>query len=279
MIIHNINPVLAKLGPFEIRYYGLVYIVGFIVCYFVLRHLAKVSEKKNHYALKITKDEVYDFVFYIILGVVIGSRLFEVIVWNPVYYFHHPLKIFAVWEGGMAFHGGLIGVVIAGIYFAKKKKIGFGKIADVLVVPAVFVLALGRITNFINGELVGTLADPARIPWCVDFSLISGIEGCRHPVQLYGAIGRFALFGFLLFLYFKSINKESRFYKLKYGFLLWSFIFLVGVGRFFCDFFRVDPRYLGLSMGQYLSLILVVVAVVVFIRYYRKSFRRIFRIT
>ncbi len=127
--------------------------------------------------------------------------------------------------------------------------------ADLLVIPAVFVLALGRIGNFINGELYGTITN---VRWCVYFPYA---EGCRHPVQLYGAFGRAALGGFLLFL-----NKKKR----KNGFLFWIFILLMGVGRFFCDFVRQDPRFLGLSFGQYLSVVMAVVSGYVLWKYYRK---------
>ena len=251
--IHNIDPVLLNIGPFEIRYYSLVYVIGFLVIYLALRYYSKKG------IVKLTKDDVENFSIYLILGVVIGARLLEVIVWNPFYYLMHPLKIFAVWEGGMSLHGGIIGIILVGYFYCRKKKINFVKMADLLVIPGVFVLALGRIGNFINGELWGTVTN---LKWCVHFPYA---EGCRHPVQIYGAFGRALLGGFLLIL-----NKKKR----KNGFLFWVFIALMGVGRFFCDFVRQDPRLLGLSMGQYLSLVMAAAAGYVLWKYYKKDLRK-----
>lgn len=247
MFTHNIDPTLFSIGPFEIRYYGLVYVIGFLLIYYIL------SKKRQE--LKLTKKDIDNLVLYLILAVVVGSRLFEVLIWNPAYYFANPLKIFAIWEGGMALHGGIIAICLVGYYFCKKKKISFAKLADILVIPAVFILALGRIANFINAELVGIITN---LPWCVKFP---NIEGCRHPVQLYGAAGRFVLFGYLI-----ALKKLKKF---KDGFLFWNFILFMAIGRFFCDFLRQDPRLLGLSMGQYLSIIMFAIASYVLIRHYK----------
>ena len=249
MFMHNINPVLLNIGPLEIRYYGLVYVIGFLLVYYILN--------KRKQELKLTKQDVESFLLYIILGTIIGARLLEVFIWGPSYYLANPLKILAIWEGGMSLHGGLIGVALVCYYFCKKHNIKIAKIADILVVPAVFILALGRIANFINGELVGTLTN---VKWCVKFP---DYKGCRHPVQLYGAAGRFLLFGYLLTL--KKIK------KFKDGFLFWNFILFMGIGRFFIDFLRDDARVLGLNMGQYLSIVMVIVAGYVLIKYYKKS--------
>jgi len=248
MFVQNIDPTLLHLGPFEIRYYGLVYVIGFLLVWFIL--------DKNKKELKLTKQQVENLIIYLILGVVIGSRLFEVIFWEPAYYLANPLKIFAFWQGGMSFHGGFMGAIFVVYYFCKKHKLSFAKLADILVIPAVFILALGRIANFINSELVGTITN-AR--WCVQFP---GYEGCRHPVQLYGAAGRFLLFGYLLAL--KKLNKW------KPGFLFWNFVLFIGIGRFVIDFLRDESRLLGLSMGQYLSIALVLVASYILLKYYRK---------
>jgi phosphatidylglycerol:prolipoprotein diacylglycerol transferase len=254
MYTHNIDPILLNLGPLEIRYYGLVYVLGFIIAFFVLDHYRKKGE------LKITKDDLYNLVIYIILGVVIGARLFEVIVWNPVYYLHNPLKIVAFWEGGMSFHGGLVGILVVGYLFCRAKKIKLAKLADLLTIPAIFILALGRIANFINGELWGTVTN---VPWCVNFS---GAEGCRHPAQLYGAGKRFLILFFLLF-----VNRKKH----KDGFIFWMFFFLFGIGRFILDFYRDNQRLFGLSMGQYLSLAMAVVGIIILVKYYRQDLKNI----
>jgi phosphatidylglycerol:prolipoprotein diacylglycerol transferase len=257
--IHNINPVLIGIGPFEIRYYALAYVLGFLVLYFTLLYY---SRKK---IIKLTGDEAEWLSIYLILGIIIGARLLTVFGWSfasgdPFYFLRNPWDIFAVWKGGMSLHGGIIGILLVGYWYCRKKKLSFAKVADLLVIPAAFVLALGRIGNFINGELVGTITN---LPWCFKFPLY---EGCRHPVQLYAAAGRAALGGFLIFL-----NKKKR----KNGFLLWIFIFLMGVGRFFCDFIREDPRLFGLSFGQYLSIVMFVIGGYVLLKHYRKELRLI----
>src|SRR3989344_9158447 len=133
MFYHNINPVLLKIGPFEIRYYGIIFVLGFVIAYFMLIHLAKKRE------LRLTKDDISDFLLYEIIGVVLGARLFYVLIYNLKFYLANPLNIFAVWQGGLSFHGGLLGAVIAGILFCRKKKIDFYELADIVVMP----LALG----------------------------------------------------------------------------------------------------------------------------------------
>ncbi len=252
MYIHNLDPVLFSIGPLEIRYYGLVYVIGFIIALLVLDHYRKKGE------LKITKNQMWDFVFWMIIGVVVGARLFEVFVWNPGYYLQNPFDIIAVWKGGMSLHGGIIGVLLVGYLYCKKHKLNLAKLVDILVIPAVLILGLGRIANFINGELWGTITN---LPWCVVFK---GADGCRHPVQIYGALGRFGLFFLLLFMMPIKIKR-----KWKDGLLFWLFILLMGVGRFVIDFLREDTRYFYLNTGQYLSLIMVIVAIFVLIRYYK----------
>tara|TARA_Y100000310_G_scaffold255151_1_gene262418 strand:- start:2345 stop:3130 length:786 start_codon:yes stop_codon:yes gene_type:complete len=249
MWVHNINPTLLKLGPFEVRFYGIVFALGFLVTYLILNHYRKKQE------IKISKDDLDNYIIYIILGVVIGSRIFH-LFWDIPYYFTNPLKIFAIWEGGLAFHGGLVGILFVTYYFCKKKNLSFWKFADIIAIPAALFLAFGRIANFINGELPGTLSN---LPWCVQFP---SAEGCRHPSQIYGAIKRFIIFFILIALYKK---KE----KFKDGFVFWMFIALMGLGRLLLDFFRDDPRFLSLSFGQYQSLIMFIIAVFVLLKYYK----------
>lgn len=253
MYTHNIDPVLLSVGPLEVRYYGLVYVLGFIIALFVLDHYRKKGE------IKMTKNQMWDLVFWMIIGVIVGARLFEVIVWNSGYYIQNPLDVFAVWKGGMSLHGGIAGILLVGYLYCRKHRLNLAKLMDLLVIPAVLILAFGRIANFINGELWGTVTD---VPWCVVFK---GAEGCRHPVQLYGAIGRFLLFFLLIFM---GPIKQKKGWK--DGIFFWIFILLMGIGRFAADFLRDDTRYLYLSTGQYLSLIMTIIAVFVLIRYYKK---------
>jgi len=242
MLIHNMNPVLLNLGFLQIRYYSLVYIVGFLVTYYLL---LKVAEKKI--VKNLTKDAVEDFIIYLIFGTIIGGRVLDFVFYNPSIIWTNPLEILYIWHGGMSFHGGLIGAVIGTFLFTKKHKVEFYDIADIIVLPLSFFLFLGRIANFINGELWGTVTN---VPWCVNFP---GVEGCRHPSQIYEAIKNLAIFGFLMFF---------RKRKLKKGVMFWTFVLLYGTLRFLTNFFRDDTRWFGLSMGQYLSLAMFIVAIV-----------------
>src|SRR3989344_4024440 len=180
MFYNNLDPVIFKIGPLEARWYGLVYVIGFLTAYFVLERLRK------SYRLELTKEEVESLLLHLILGTVIGGRLFHILFWQPSYYLQNPLQIFAFWHGGMAFHGGLIGSIIAFYYFyAKhKEKINFWRVADALSIPAMLILALGRIANFVNSELYGQVTN---VSWCVNFQ---NAEGCRHPYQIYAALKR-----------------------------------------------------------------------------------------
>src|SRR3989338_10889466 len=182
MYIHDINPILLKLGFLEIRYYGLFYVIGFILTYFMLDWLAK---KKN---IALTKDDIADLLLYTVIGMLAGSRLFYALVYNFAYYLENPLHIFAIWEGGLSFHGALIGIIIAGYAFCRKKNFDFYTLADIVVIPVSLALMLGRIGNFINGELYGRITD---LPWGVKFK---DAEGFRHPSQLYEAFKNMVMF-------------------------------------------------------------------------------------
>ena len=152
--MHNIDPVLLNIGPLQIRYYGLVYAAGFFLALLVLLHSAKKKEIKNF-----DKDAAYDFMLYLILGTIICARLFYELVYNFSSFISNPLQFFYFWQGGMAFHGGVIGASASGLYFCRKKKIDFYSIADIIVLPLALMLGFGRIANFLNGELWGKLTD------------------------------------------------------------------------------------------------------------------------
>jgi len=254
MWVHNLNPVLFGLGPLEVRWYGLAYILGFFLVIFYL------SKEKSQ--LHISKDDVCDIGFYILLSVLIGSRLFE-IFWRPDIYLTNPVEILKIWNGGMSFHGGLVGIIVGTWYSCKKYNLSFWRIADILSVPTMIALSFGRIANFINGELVGRVFNG---PWCVKFS---GFDQCRHPSTLYAAGKRFLVAGWLLWLGRKNTFKE--------GFIFWNFVFFEGLGRFIVDFYREDVLHLGLSLGQWFSLIMIVIALRMFVKTYRKEWRVIFR--
>ncbi len=254
MFVHNINPTLISFGPIEIRYYGLVYVIGFLFVYWILR--------KNAKKINMSNDKIDEFLLYSIIGLLVGSRLFEAIFWQPNYYFSNPIRILEFWKGGMSFHGAFIGLIVAGYLFIKRnKKFSFLKLADLVSFPAMLVLAFGRLANFINGELPGKIAD---VSWCVKFPYY---EGCRHPSQLYESLHHILGFFIMLPLTYK---------KFKDGFIFFAFILLYGFGRFITDFYRDDPNLLfGLNMGQLLSLTMVFVAVYFIYKNYKKDVKNI----
>jgi len=260
MWIHNLNPVLISLGGLEIRYYGLAYVLGFFLAIGWMFYLKKKGE------LRLSNDDVWDFGFYMMLGVVVGSRL-SMFVFRPDVYLVRPWEFFMFWHGGMSFFGGFVGIVVAGWIYCKKKKINFWRMADIFSFPAIFALALGRVANFINGELVGRVWDGS---WCVVFPRY---EECRHPSVLYGAGKRFLIAGGLLWLSWK--RKVCCF---KDGFIFWNFVFWEGLGRMLVDFYREDPIHFGLSVGQWLGLLMAVIGLVVFVRWYKEDWKSLFGI-
>ncbi len=254
MWVHNLDPTIVSVLGLEVRYYGLAYVLGFIFGIFWLLYYRR--------ELDMGKEDVYDLMFYIMLGVVIGSRVFYAVFWEPSYFISEPWKIFYVWEGGMAYHGGLVGSIVAAYWYCKRKSKRFWKVADILTVPAIAALALGRIANFINGEIAGRVTS---IPWCVDF----GDGECRHAYQLYSAAKRFVIAGVLAYV---GVMR-----KWKEGFIFWLMIFLMGVGRLILDFYREDVLYWGLSIGQWMSLAMAVVGLVVLIVSYRQDLGKLFK--
>jgi len=230
-----IDPVILELGPLQIRWYGLVYVFGMLLVY--------RSLKKNKAKLGMESRHIDDFLLYLMLGMLIGARLFHFLFSDPRIFISDPLELVRIWHGGMSFFGGLAGACLGSYLFTRKHKVSFLALGDTIVIPVAFTLAIGRIANFINDELVGTITS---VPWCVNFPEISG---CRHPYPLYASLSHFALAGILLFLHKKR--------KLKTGMLFLSFLFLYGLFRFTTDFWRDDPRMFGLTVWQALSMVLM----------------------
>lgn len=239
MFYYNVDPVLFELGPFTVRYYGIIFALGILFSFLAIRYLAKKRQ------LPLGSKDYDELLILVTIAVVVGARLGHVISsWG--YYSSFPLQIFAVWNGGMAFHGAFIGLVVAGYWFAKKKKIHFYDLADIAVIPAALALAFGRIANFLNGEFYGT---PSGLPWAVKFS---NADGFRHPVQIYEAVKNFVIF---VILWQLQRLKEN---KLPKGLLFWLFVFLYGSIRFFLEFAKVVPDYaFGLTWGQFWSIPMV----------------------
>tara|TARA_Y100000310_G_scaffold217822_1_gene218906 strand:+ start:4242 stop:4949 length:708 start_codon:yes stop_codon:yes gene_type:complete len=230
--------------------------------YLLLSHLAKKRE------LSITKDDVADLLLYIIVGVILGARIFYVFVYNLPFYLSNPFEIIAIWHGGLAFHGGLIGAVIALIYYVKKKNISFYEIADIAVIPVALGLALGRLGNFTNGELIGHITN---VSWCVDYSQNQFIgnapEGCRHPSQIYASFKNLIIFFTLWAIKDKNLPK---------GFMFWTFIVMYSTLRFLVGFFRTPDPQLGfilgpLTMGQLLNIIMFAVGAFFLYRVHKKG--------
>jgi phosphatidylglycerol---prolipoprotein diacylglyceryl transferase len=245
MFIHNIDPVLISIGTLEIRYYGLVYSLGFLLVYFLLRYF---NDKKM---INIDHEKIDTLIMYLMVGLIIGARLFEVIFWEPSYYFSDMRRILYIHQGGLSFHGGLFGVLLAGYLFCKKYKFNFFELADIISIPAALMLAFGRIANFINGELPGRISN---VSWCVKFP---DYDGCRHPSQLYGAIKRFLIFFWLFFILKK---------KFKHG-----FIFIV-------DFFRDNTLHFGLlTMGQILSIFTISISIYFLNKNHKKDLKKLFK--
>ena len=262
MIYQNINPVILEFGPFQVRYYGLFWAIGFIIAYFMIYHLAKRKE------IRLTKDDVSDLIIYLMAGIILGARIIYVIFYNAAFYVQKPLEIFAVWHGGLSFHGGLLGATIAVFLFSRKKKIHFYELADLIAVPAALALALGRIGNFTNAELYGRITD---VSWCIDYSknqYVDGLpSGCRHPSQIYESIKNLLIFAALW-----TIKNK----KLPRGFMFWTFVTMYGFLRFFIEFFRQPDEQIGFlfgsfSMGQLLSLPLFLVGIFMLIKLKQKS--------
>ncbi len=261
-MIHLLDPILLQLGPLQIRWYGVLYVLGFILGYFILIRLAK--EKK----LSLSKDDIGDLIFYLILGVVLGARIGYIVFYNFGYYLSNPLEILALWHGGLSFHGGFFGAMAAIWLFSRKKKLHFYEISDMVVVPAALALALGRIGNFINGELYGRITN---VSWCVDYSqnphMVEKVEGCRHPSQLYES-----LYSFVMFVALYLLNKKN----LPRGVLTWGFVAIYGLFRTLAELFRQPDAQVGfllggLTMGQLLSVPMLIVGVYMVWRTYLKS--------
>lgn len=237
----DIDPVLIKLGPIAIRWYGLMYVLGLAAAFFMIK--SRAAQRQVTLAL----EDLHDLILYAAIGVILGGRLGYTLFYNLPYYLDHPAKLLAIWEGGMSFHGGLLGVIVAVWVFCRRKGYAFYTIAD-LATPAVPIgLGLGRLGNFINGELYGRTTD---VPWCMVFDKTGGGPVCRHPSQLYEAF----LEGVVLFTLIWALGRRHR----PAGTLFWSFVTGYAACRIFVEFFREPDAQLGLlaglvSMGQMLS--------------------------
>jgi phosphatidylglycerol:prolipoprotein diacylglycerol transferase len=245
----HIDPVIIRIGPFSVRWYGLMYLLGFTASFLLVRY--QIAKK----GLDFAKDFVDTLYSYLILGLLLGARLGYVLFYDLAAYLRHPLEIFAVWHGGMSFHGGLIGSVLAGILFCRKYKVDFWQVSDLVIVTAPIGLGLGRIGNFINGELYGRVSD---VPWAMVFP--GGGPLPRHPSQLY----EFSLEGVILFTVLWVLKDRIS----RSGLLTSLFLILYGIFRVTLEFFREPDVQLGyilgpFTMGQLLSSAMIAAGLVI----------------
>jgi phosphatidylglycerol:prolipoprotein diacylglycerol transferase len=240
MFFPQIDPVIFRIGPLAIRWYGMMYLLGFGAAYLLIRHLVGLRK------LPLAIDKVSDLLFYGILGVIVGGRLGYVLFYNPGWYLTHPQEIFSIWQGGMSFHGGLLGVIVAVLLFCRRHQLPILLTGDILTAASPIGLGLGRVGNFINAELWGRVTGQ---PWGVIFPGAGPYP--RHPSQLYEAV----LEGPVLFLLLYLLHRR----KAAQGVPFFSFFLGYGCFRFFVEFFRQPDAHLGFlwggaTMGQLLSL-------------------------
>ena len=245
----SIDPVLIEVGPIAIRWYALAYVFGLLAGWRYMRWLAKTSPRP------IEPQNVDDFLVWATLGVVVGGRLGYVLFYQPAHYLAHPIEILATWQGGMSFHGGFLGVVIAAILFARRRRIPMLAFGDTMACAAPIGLFLGRLANFVNGELYGRISDA---PWAMVFP--TDRDGLpRHPSQLYQAV----LEGAALFVVLFVLSRWSQI-RARDGLLTGAFLIGYALARSVGELFREPDSQIGFllggsTMGQWLSLPMLIV--------------------
>ena len=248
----QIDPIALSIGPLAIRWYGLAYLAGIASAYFFLKD-------EFFRRFQWSKDRVLDLYTWVVFGVMLGGRIGYVLFYDFEYFIGHPAHIFAVWEGGMSYHGGALGAMVAMILFARKMKVSVYSLLDLLGIGSCFGLFFGRLANFINGELFGRVT---TVDWGMVFP--GGGSLPRHPSQLYEAFFE----GVVLFLILYVLKKKAA---LKPGQLFGAYLFFYGLFRFGIEFFREPDAQLGtvlgvFSMGQLLCGVMIGLGVTVMLR-------------
>ena len=251
MFTNNFDPIAFQIFSLEIRWYSLAYIFGISLGWLYCKK--KLITDRN------VLNVFDDYITYLIIGIILGGRIGFVIFYNLEYYLENPAEILMIWNGGMSFHGGLLGVIVASILFAKKYKTDLFIFLDLVALSAPIGIFFGRIANFINSELYGRATD---VPWSVQFTLIDNIK--RHPSQLYEAF----LEGIILFCILSFFFKKS--YLNKPGQISGLFLVIYSLFRFFVEFFRSpDPQIgyliLNLTTGQLISVVFLIAGTLLFV--------------
>jgi phosphatidylglycerol:prolipoprotein diacylglycerol transferase len=261
MLVHpQFDPIALSLGPLAIRWYGLMYVAAFAM--FVLLGRLRVKQGLSR---GLTANDIDDLLVWGVAGVILGGRIGYVLFYKFGYYAAHPLEVFAIWQGGMSFHGGFLGVLVAMALYARRRKIAWLDLMDAIAPLVPLGLAAGRLGNFINGELPGR---PTDLPWGMWFPQVDRTALARHPSQLY----QFALEGVLLFLVVWFFSRKPR----PTGAVSGLFLAGYGVLRFLAEFARAPDDFLGLlalglTMGQWLSLPMVAAGAAMMAWAYRRK--------
>ena len=250
-----IDPVLIEVGPIAIRWYALAYIAGIVLGWMLARRLIALAP------VVATREQLDDFITWATLGIILGGRLGYVLFYRPGYYITTPWEALYVWQGGMSFHGGMLGVILAALWFCRRQGLPALRFGD-RIAPAVPIgLGLGRLANFVNGELWGRVSD---VPWAMVFP--TGGPEPRHPSQLYQA----AMEGVVLFIILNILVRIPALRE-REGFVTGAFLAFYGLARFIGEFFRQPDAHLGFllagtTMGQLLSLPMMLVGAVLMLR-------------
>ena len=250
MFTNNFDPVAIEIFSLEIRWYSLAYIIGILLGWFIAKKIFIKNEDIN--------KNFDDYVTYLIIGIILGGRIGYILFYNLGYYLNNLIDIVKIWEGGMSFHGGLIGIIVASIIFGKRNNQNPFLYMDIVALVAPIGIFFGRISNFINAELYGKVTN---LPWSVTFVQIDNLP--RHPTQIYEAL----LEGIILFFILMNFKKKN--FLLKPGLISSLFLIFYSIFRFSIEFLRVPDAQLGyllfnLTMGQILSVILMLTGLVLF---------------